>query len=92
MIIQEVFRLLALLRDGGTSILLVEQNARAALDVADEAFVVEDGRIALSGPADALRDSDQVRDFYLGQNTSGERRSFRSGRLVRRRQVFGIAQ
>jgi branched-chain amino acid transport system ATP-binding protein len=49
------------------SILLVEQNARAALELAGRAYVMESGRIALSGPAPDLLASDRVRGAYLGE-------------------------
>ena len=90
-IIDEVFALLSLLRDGGMGILLVEQNARVALAMADTACVVEDGRVALRGSAAELRGSDRINDLYLGHDPAGIRRSFRGGRLVRRRHVFDIA-
>jgi branched-chain amino acid transport system ATP-binding protein len=66
LIVAEVFRLIASLKEQQATILLVEQNARWALAVADTAYVLEGGRITRSGPAAALRDDPQIVDAYLG--------------------------
>ncbi len=65
-IVQQIFELIARIREAGTSILLVEQNVRGALKVADHAHVMEGGRVVLSGPAAQLREDPRVRDAYLG--------------------------
>jgi branched-chain amino acid transport system ATP-binding protein len=65
-IVQEVFRTLRRLKDEGMTMLLVEQFAKAALEVADHAFVLERGRIAVSGTPDALRRDARVLAAYLG--------------------------
>lgn len=65
-IVKEVFRIVARLRDSGVSILLIEQNARAALEVADYAYVLETGEIALEGPASELARDPRVIETYLG--------------------------
>ena len=75
----EVFRLIGQLRASGISILLAEQNARAALAIADRGYVVENGRIALSGPARELLHSPEIATRYLGmgaahRSSDGERR------------------
>jgi len=61
-----VFDVLAEIRASGTTILLVEQNLRAALDLADRAYVLQTGQVVASGPADELARSDDVRRSYLG--------------------------
>ena len=66
LIVREIFRIIAELRRRGVSILLVEQNARAALQVADYAYVLETGQIAMHGPAHQLADDPRVIDAYLG--------------------------
>ncbi len=66
LIVQEIFGILAGLKAEGTTILLVEQNARAALELADRGYVLEAGRIVLEGPAAALRDDPRVVEHYLG--------------------------
>lgn len=66
LVMQDIFRQLTALRDNGVSILLVEQNARAALAVADYAYVLEGGEITLHGPAADLARDPRVIDAYLG--------------------------
>ncbi len=65
-LVDEVFRIIARLRSEGVTMLLVEQFAAAALEVADYGYVLENGRIATQGPAATLRDDPAVRDAYLG--------------------------
>jgi branched-chain amino acid transport system ATP-binding protein len=65
-VVKEIFRTIDSLRATGVTILLVEQNARAALDVADHGYVLEMGEIALQGPADDLARDSRVIDTYLG--------------------------
>lgn len=69
LITREIFRIIADLRRQGVSILLVEQNARAALRVADYAYVLETGQIAIQGPAAQLADDPRVVEAYLGLAT-----------------------
>ena len=66
LIVKEIFRIVAQLRDAGVSILLIEQNARAALEVADYGYVLETGEIALQGPAAELARDARVIETYLG--------------------------
>ncbi len=65
-LVRQIFDLIAAIRAAGTAILLVEQNARAALRVADTAHVMESGRIVLSGPAAELASDERIRSAYLG--------------------------
>ena len=64
--VEEIFAIIAALKGEGTTILLVEQNASAALDVADHAYVLETGRIVLSGPAAEVASNPAVAAAYLG--------------------------
>ena len=66
LIVRDIFRIIDTLRERGVSILLVEQNARAALNVADEGHVLETGDVVLSGPAAQLAGDTRVIDTYLG--------------------------
>ena len=68
----------------GVAMLLVEQNARAALDVADSGYVMEVGRIVMNGPAERLGRSRDVQEFYLG----GQERSLRGERRWKRRKTW----
>ena len=71
-------------REEGVTILLVEQNARLALSVADYGYVMESGRVVLEGAAAELRANEDVKEFYLGLGDSG-RRSYRDVKHYRRR-------
>ncbi len=66
-IVADIFRVIAGLRDRGIAILLVEQNARAALQTADYGYVLEMGRVALEGPCATLADDPRVIETYLGR-------------------------
>jgi branched-chain amino acid transport system ATP-binding protein len=66
LIVRDIFRIVASLRELGVSILLVEQNARAALETADHGYVLENGEIALAGPASKLMHDGRVVASYLG--------------------------
>jgi len=66
LIVREIFKIIASLRDLGVSILLVEQNARAALETADFGYVLETGDVTLSGKADILMHDPRVTATYLG--------------------------
>ena len=66
LVVKEIFRIIDSLRSTGVTILLVEQNARAALEVADHGYVLEMGEIALEGPASDLAKDPRVIDTYLG--------------------------
>ena len=72
LIVREIFRIIDQLRAQGTSILLIEQNARAALEVADQGNVLETGSIVLDGPARDLATDARVIDTYLGRHISKE--------------------
>jgi branched-chain amino acid transport system ATP-binding protein len=66
LIVRDIFRVIADLKSTGVSILLIEQNARAALQVADYAYVLETGEVALEGPSETLADDPKVVESYLG--------------------------
>ena len=65
-LVEQIFEIISRLHETGTTILLVEQNAQMALSVADRAYVLETGKITLSGTGDELAHSDEVRKAYLG--------------------------
>ena len=66
MLVREIFRVIKRLNQGGATILLVEQNARLALELAHRAYILETGQIVLSGPSRELQNHPQVREAYLG--------------------------
>jgi branched-chain amino acid transport system ATP-binding protein len=65
-LVREIFRIIEDLHNNGITILLVEQNAKMALSVADRAYVLETGKIAMEGKASELLEDDRVREAYLG--------------------------
>jgi len=65
-IVQLIFRVIKQLHQQGVTILLVEQNARQALQVANLCYLMETGRVVMSGPVDALRTNPEVERIYLG--------------------------
>ena len=67
-LVEEIFDIISSINKLGTTILLVEQNAFMALQVAQRGYVLETGRIVLSGPSEKLREDEQVRAAYLGEN------------------------
>lgn len=73
-LVRDVFAIIRRLNlERGITILLVEQNAKAALDVADFGYVMETGRIVMDGPAERLRKSRDIQEFYLGAEQRGRR-------------------
>ena len=66
LLVKEIFHIIQEVNAGGVTILLVEQNARMALSIANRAYVIETGRIAMSGDAKDLMNDDNVRKAYLG--------------------------
>lgn len=68
LLVQEILSVIVRLKNEGTTILLVEQNARAALRISDRAYVIEAGRIRLQGNAEELLENEEVKKAYLGQN------------------------
>ena len=86
-LVQELTRRLLTIRDElGIAILLVEQSAAAALEIADHAYVMENGRVVLDGDRERLKSHQDVQEFYLGQSrdAGGKRRSYREVKQYRR--------
>ena len=75
LIVKDIFSIIETLRSTGVTIVLVEQNARAALAVADHGYVLEMGEIALAGPAEQLAQDPRVIDTYLGASKKPEARA-----------------
>jgi branched-chain amino acid transport system ATP-binding protein len=86
MLVEEIFAIVRrLVADAKLSVLLVEQNASMALTVADHGYVMETGRIVLEGSVAALRENADIREFYLGLNEVGTRKSYRDVKHYKRR-------
>ena len=86
MLTVEIFRIVRqLVEKERIAVLLVEQNAALALDFAEHGYVIENGRIVLEGAAEALAQNSDVKEFYLGLNDVGDRKSYRDTKRYRRR-------
>jgi len=86
LVVQEIFEIIHEFNSReGTSILLVEQNARVALSIAQYGYIMENGKVVLDGPADKLRENEDVREFYLGLSQVGEKKSYREVKHYKRR-------
>jgi branched-chain amino acid transport system ATP-binding protein len=70
MVVQDIFRTIKAINAAGTSVLLVEQNARYALETASRGYVLQTGSIIASGPCSTLRNDDRVRQAYLGRSAA----------------------
>ena len=85
LLVKEVFGIISKInRDLGVTILLVEQNARAALSVASHGYIMEQGKVVLDGSAAELRDNEDVKEFYLG-GAGDQRKSFKNLKSFKRR-------
>ena len=86
LLVAEIFETIRRIsEEEGMSILLVEQNARIALGVADYVYVMENGRIVLDGSAEQLLENEDVKEFYLGLTQVGKRKSYKDVKHYRRR-------
>ncbi len=86
LLVHEIFEIIhEINRQENVSVLIVEQNARAALELADYAYVMENGRIVLDGPAAQLRENEDIKEFYLGLNQAGGRKNYREVKHYKRR-------
>jgi branched-chain amino acid transport system ATP-binding protein len=85
-LVEEIFQIIRQISaEEKMSILLVEQNARVALDVASYAYVMESGRVVLDGPSAQLRENEDIKEFYLGLTQLGQRKSYRDVKHYKRR-------
>lgn len=86
LLVAEIFEIIRRINlERGTTVLLVEQNARLALEVAHYAYIMENGRVVLDGSPTDLKDNADVREFYLGLNEIGSRKSYRDVKHYKRR-------
>lgn len=86
LLVAEIFRVIKQISaDEEMTIVLVEQNAHMALSVADYAYVMENGRVVLDGPAGQLANNEDIKEFYLGLTQLGARKSYREVKHYKRR-------
>lgn len=85
-LVHEIFEIVRKINiEEKTSMLLVEQNVKAALSIAEYGYVMENGRVVLDGPVEKLRDNEDIKEFYLGLSQVGEKKSYREVKHYRRR-------
>ncbi len=86
LVVKEIFTIIRRINEEqGTTILLVEQNARMALSIAHYGYVMENGKIVMEGPAEELAENPDVKEFYLGMGAEGTVRSYRDVKSYKRR-------
>ena len=86
LLVQEIYEIIRRINaEQKMAILLVEQNAIAALGIADYGYVIENGRVVLNGPAEKLRDNEDIQEFYMGLSAVGSKKSYREVKHYRRR-------
>ena len=86
LLVKEIFENVETInKDLDTTILVVEQNAKIALQVSDYAYIMESGKIVLEGPSNELRDNPDVKEFYMGITQGGGRKSFKEVKSYKRR-------
>jgi branched-chain amino acid transport system ATP-binding protein len=86
LLVKEIFQNVETInRELGTTILVVEQNAKIALQVSDYAYIMESGKIVLEGPSKELKDNPDVKEFYMGITQGGGRKSFKEVKSYKRR-------
>ncbi|QTA83371.1 putative ABC transporter, ATP-binding protein [Desulfonema limicola] len=86
LLVKEIFKQIQLINmELDTTILVVEQNARIALDISDYAYIMESGKIVLEGPSLDLQKNPDVKEFYMGITQGGARKSFKEVKSYKRR-------
>jgi branched-chain amino acid transport system ATP-binding protein len=86
LLVSEIFEIIVKLnKELGTTILLVEQNARMALNIADHGYIMENGKIVLDDTTEKLKSNEDVKRFYLGMTDVGTKRSYRDVKHYKRR-------
>jgi len=86
LLVREIFDIIHRInKEEGTTILLVEQNARIALSIADYGYIMENGKIVMDDPVEKLKENEDVKEFYLGLSKVGGKKSYRDVKHYRRR-------
>ena len=86
LLVQEIYKVLEELnRNEHITMLLVEQNVRIALSIAQHGYIMENGRIVLDGTSRALMENEDIKEFYLGLSLKGKRKSYREAKHYKRR-------
>ena len=86
MLVREIFENIKRInQEMQTTVLIVEQNARMALEVSRYAYIMESGKIVLEGPSEELKNNPDVKEFYMGITQGGGRKSFKEVKSYKRR-------
>jgi branched-chain amino acid transport system ATP-binding protein len=86
LMVQEIYDIIRRFNaEKGTSVLLVEQNVRIALSIANHGYIMENGRIVLDGSAEFLKNNEDVKEFYMGLSAVGAKKSYRAIKHYKRR-------
>jgi len=86
LVVKEIFKIIRRINEEqGTTIVIVEQNANIALQIAHYGYVMENGKIVMEGRADELKNNPDIREFYLGMGASGAAKSYRNVKSYKRR-------
>ena len=86
MLVAQIRDTIVEINESGTSVLLIEQNAKMALSIADYGYIMETGKVVMDGDSEKLLANDDVQEFYLGLHSDGgERKSFRDVKHYKRR-------
>ena len=86
LLVKEIFEnVIRINQEMDTTLLIVEQNAKIALDISTYAYIMETGKIVLEGPSDELKNNPDVKEFYMGVTQGGGRKSFKDVKSYKRR-------
>lgn len=86
LIVDEIYSIIARFNaEEKTTVMIVEQNARAALSITEYSYVMENGRVVLDGPSSKMADNEDIKEFYLGLSKLGEKKSYREVKHYKRR-------
>ena len=86
LLVKEIFENIERInKEMDTTLLIVEQNAKIALEVSNYAYIMETGKIVLEGPSDELKNNPDVKEFYMGVTQGGGRKSFKDVKSYKRR-------
>ncbi|MBW2676487.1 MAG: ABC transporter ATP-binding protein, partial [Deltaproteobacteria bacterium] len=86
LLVKEIFENIEKInKEMDTTLLIVEQNAKIALDISTYAYIMESGKIVLEGPSDDLKNNPDVKEFYMGVTQGGGRKSFKDVKSYKRR-------
>jgi branched-chain amino acid transport system ATP-binding protein len=86
LLVEEIYNIIKRFNtESRTSVLLVEQNVRIALSIADYGYVMENGRVVLDGTAEYLRNNEDIKEFYMGLSALGKKKSYREVKHYKRR-------